>query len=386
YIFAKLQRMRHIILNNNAIKTIHDNSFSNLENLISLHLQHNQLSQCKMYYWFKSMYEIVEIDLSYNDLTEFILTELLDGTFHNTKYLTYLNLSHNRLESISSSIFQSLGRLTHLILNNNAIKTIHDHSFSNLENLKSLHLQQNQLSQCKMYFLFKTLYEIVEIDLSNNNLTEFIISNPPFFNLRRLNLSHNNISNLIYIQQLHAIPDDITILDLRNNSLQTIPYNVMIRFESIDQLYLSLNPWICDCNSVELVRFFHYYRSKIVDADAMMCSDHRPFKLLESKDLCVQLSHVYFLLLMGTLLLALCSTILVIFKKEIKIWLYAHNCCLGCISEEEADKDMIYDAFFVFSHHDNNFVTDMIIDLEEKGFKCCVHHRDWAAGEMIVTL
>ncbi|CAO1407483.1 unnamed protein product, partial [Diamesa hyperborea] len=193
-------------------------------------------------------------------------------------------------------------------------------------------------------------------------------------------------NNQIHSIQLHSMPDNLTILDLRNNSLQTLTNIVIKRFESIDKLYLSMNPWTCDCNSVELVYFFHSYRSKIVDADAMMCSDHRPFKSLEPTKLCVQLSQIIIVFLMVTSLLGLFSTLFVLYKKEIKIWLYAHNCCLGCVSEEEADKDMIYDAFFIFSHHDDNFVTDTIIDLEEKGFKCCVHHRDWAAGEMIVTL
>ena len=88
---------------------------------------------------------------------------------------------------------------------------------------------------------------------------------------------------------------------------------------------------------------------------------------------------------MGTSLLGLFSTFFAIFNKQIKIWLYAHNCCLWWVSEEDADKDMIYDAFFIFSHFDDCFVTNLIIDLEEKSFKCCVHHRDWVAGEMIVT-
>ena len=120
-------------------------------------------------------------------------------------------------------------------------------------------------------------------------------------------------------------------------------------------------------------------------ADHMICADKRSFKFLEPKDLCVQMIEVFVLVLMGTSILGLLSLICVIFKKQIKIWLYAHNCCLWWVTEEEADKDMMYDAFFVFSHFDDRFVTDMIINLEEKEFKCCVHHRDWAAGEMIVT-
>ncbi|CAO1397580.1 unnamed protein product, partial [Diamesa tonsa] len=246
----------------------------------------------------------------------------------------------------------------------------------NSSNVK-LYAANNQIHLIQLHSIPNNL---TILDLRNNSLQtlEYNVIKR-FESIEKLYLTNNQIHSI----QLHSIPDNLTILDLRNNSLQTLTKNVIKRFESINKLYLSMNPWTCDCNSEELVNFFHSYRSKIVDADAMMCSDHEAFKSLEPTKLCIQLSQIIIVFLMVTSLL---TTVFVLYKKQIKIWLYAHNCCLWWVSEEEADKDMIYDAFFIFSHHDDNFVTDTIIDLEEKGFKCCVHHRDWAAGEMIVTL
>lgn len=56
------------------------------------------------------------------------------------------------------------------------------------------------------------------------------------------------------------------------------------------------------------------------------------------------------------------------------------------VSEEEVDKGKIYDAFISFSHHDEDFVIEELVEKLEKGsnpYKLCIHLRDWPAGEWI---
>lgn len=74
------------------------------------------------------------------------------------------------------------------------------------------------------------------------------------------------------------------------------------------------------------------------------------------------------------------------FKSAIKVWMYAHRCCLWFVTEGELDKGKRYDAFVSYAHQDEDFVRDILVPrLEEDQFTLCVHQRDWIPGEFIPT-
>ena len=74
------------------------------------------------------------------------------------------------------------------------------------------------------------------------------------------------------------------------------------------------------------------------------------------------------------------------YQKEIRIWLYAHKCCRWFITEDELDRDKLFDTFVSYSQKDEDFVENNILRKLEEGpepYKLCVPTRDWLAGEWI---
>ena len=45
------------------------------------------------------------------------------------------------------------------------------------------------------------------------------------------------------------------------------------------------------------------------------------------------------------------------YTHEILVWMYSHNLCLWCVTDQELDKDKAYDAFVSFSQKDEDFVV-----------------------------
>ena len=445
-LFAKLEKLETLSLSYNLLTTI-DNSFRYLVNLKIIELQNNELSSTEGL--FDYLKKLEKIYLSNNMINEFSLSnytynsnlQIIDLNGNNLQKFSYgdwmgwvnqlkIDLSYNKISEFEIKDYLLLskihGRQILLIVNHNPIicdcnalefiqfvkKQMKPHDIYNTVDFNVNELKchkPNQLydrnvrslstselicniendcpdgCQCQQRPVDNTLIFKCSI------LQEFpSLSKYTNLNLTNTELTYRLANNESHKIMLKNIPDDLKQLDLRNNSLQSLDNIIIDRFKGIDKLFLSGNSWTCNCDTAEIVNFYHVFRSQIIDADDMMCADGRPFNSVVAKDLCRKLQkiEIFVVFLMGTSLLGIFSTTYVIFRKEIKMWLYAHNCCLWWVSEEEADKDKIYDAFFIFSHLDNNFVTDLILDLElpPKSYKCCVHHRDWPAGEMIITL
>merc|ERR1719154_391460 len=78
------------------------------------------------------------------------------------------------------------------------------------------------------------------------------------------------------------------------------------------------------------------------------------------------------------------------FQEPFKIWLFAKSWTRIFISEDLMDKDKKYDAFISYSHHDSEYVENILWkELETPSnpdnpvYKCKVHTRDFVPGQMI---
>ena len=146
----KFEHMKHLDLSNNFAAFISDDFFTRAPNLISLDASLNLLGP--------------------------VLSEDYEGKiFQPLNGLEDLNLSTNKINSLTDSLFVGLKSLITLNLAFNGIKEVND-SLDSLKNLTTLNLKQNKLSSLPVAILqqmndaARRTHRIVSVDLSNNTL------------------------------------------------------------------------------------------------------------------------------------------------------------------------------------------------------------------------
>lgn len=205
-------------------------------------------------------------------------------------------------------------------------------------------------------------YQVVELLAANNSLEE---------------LSVENLRN------------SLKILDLRNNNLRSLNADVVDKVIKMQTVYLGGNPWLCDCSTIEFFRAIKLIKEIVVDYENLYCDNHKErLADLNSINVCFELIYIVSILGIAFGIVGIISGLFYKYKKDIKIFLYAHDMCLWFVTEEELDEDKVYDAFFCFAALDQPLVEDLILDLEKdpNNFKLLVGIRDWLPGHWFPEL
>ncbi|XP_029409269.2 protein toll [Bactrocera dorsalis] len=110
------------------------------------------------------------------------------------------------------------------------------------------------------------------LDISNNNFFVLPLNTTfGYANVSQLNASNNQITSI----NLSQLPTNLTVLDLRNNRLNSLNDEFLRTYlndsKQLQSLYLSGNPWICDGTSQQLLYTIRTHRTRIPDADQMLC-------------------------------------------------------------------------------------------------------------------
>lgn len=158
---------------------------------------------------------------------------------------------------------------------------------------------------------------------------------------------------------------------------------------SLKELDFSSNPWHCDCTDRE---FFNFIQKKSINVPSLRkvscLGMSKSIVEMTLSDFCPTTNEII-LIGVSVALLGLLVGVLVglyyKYQQEVKVWLYAHQCCLWLVTEEELDKDKLFDAFVSYSHNDRTIVHKVVERLESgpTPFKICEHERDFIPGDWI---
>ncbi|KAG8556492.1 hypothetical protein GDO81_018095 [Engystomops pustulosus] len=214
--FQIVTGVQHLFLDSNEIQEFENGTFDGLSNLLYLYLQNNKITYLQPGI-FSPLKNLIALYLSNN-----LLTEVSDGFLNGLSQLRWLDLGFNMISVISKEAFDGPNYLRKLDLQNNLLSSVP--SFKSKINLQMLRLSGNSIRRLSSASFSRNLRSIRELYVDNMGLKK--VSSLALSRLRRLE-----------------------VLDLRNNSLTSLSAS---QLKITTTVFLSGNPWKCDCSIAEL--------------------------------------------------------------------------------------------------------------------------------------
>ncbi|MGH0155450.1 UNVERIFIED_CONTAM: hypothetical protein FKN15_046669 [Acipenser sinensis] len=223
------------------------------------------------------------------DLSQNAISHLPSQVFRPLESLRNLDLSSNHIEKITNESFSGLHWLERLYLHGNRISTIHPAAFDDLDHLLELKLQKNSLHVLpalhapKLLLLdisfnqipslsawdlhtanletlklaglglnsldgevFENLGNLHELDLSDNQLTDFPIALKALQGLTKLSLAGNSQVAQLRKEDFNNLAN-LQELDVSNLNLQGLPEGFLELFPRLQILTAAENPFNCIC-------------------------------------------------------------------------------------------------------------------------------------------
>lgn len=295
--------------------------------------------------------------------------------FHELTNLTYLDISYNNIQKITSRVYEYLPKsIQRLTLSHNRLTHIEWSMLRNFTCLRELILSSNNI-----YFISSNLsrdvHTLTFLDLQHNKIAEL----PGGFlkgalNLKKLDLSFNR---LITINQ------------------STFPADSEIYLKT---LWLHGNPFHCTCDLLELVLWIYDTRVKIPKlVTSVTCAvpeDRRgqPVVLFDIKE-CIDDQVAFLVYFFSTVIIfftTLVSIVMHMFYWDVTyVFYYLKARFTGY--QHLSSQSCVYDAFVTYDTKDPQ-VSDWVLNqlreqLEERGERflpVCLEERDWMPGLPVV--
>ena len=226
--------LKYLNLERNNLKRI-DGAFRKLSNANVLVLRQNQLFDLSLESFF-GLENLISLDLSENRVTE-----IPAGVFSN-QFLNEINISGNALRELGQQTFTDLPILEVLDLSRNSIIGIKNGAFDNIPRLKKLFLSRNRMSSYRGDFFSNTGNEtdLHTLDVSHNELTYLYpesFSYHPY--LRFVDFSHNKFS--FFPTQFIRGLAQLETLDLSSNLIKSVDDGDFANLPKLRKINLSHN-------------------------------------------------------------------------------------------------------------------------------------------------
>lgn len=203
------------------LTSIERDAFSELRNLQSLVLDHNQLTGVPVT-WFEETTALTRLSLGHNKIKD-----IHDDAFGKLANLTHLNLYFNELTKLRAALFGKTTALEGLDVHNNEIEEIERHTFAELKSLKDLELSGNKLKRAEANWFGDTV-PLIELDVDDNQLEFFdvnlIIRAPSlnYLDLAENKLQYSNLMAIVSFLQNSTIVDITGQSELHTKGLEDL--------------------------------------------------------------------------------------------------------------------------------------------------------------------
>lgn len=257
----RLPNLLELDLGDNAITTVDETAFSLCPLLKHLDLSYNRIQTLPHGVFRTNLENLETIELQGNRI------ENVEGILNNLSSLLRLDLSSNKLKSISAETFKDSPGIFKLKLVDNQIEVIDPAAFASQKHLQSLYLGGNQLKTFDFQVISEYLIHLsvkdnhlehlhVTTELStarnlyfeanNNQLQNFTIQKE--IPLKKIDASHNNLKRFV------ANLSRLEFIHLDNNNLSPDAFETLIAAQNLT--FVTLNDTeIDETNFREVLKF-----------------------------------------------------------------------------------------------------------------------------------
>ncbi|CAO2587858.1 Toll-like receptor 4 [Lemmus lemmus] len=350
----------------------------NLPNLTFLDLHRNGLSflSCCSSSNFGTS-SLKHLDFSFNGVLR------ISKNFMGLEQLEYLDLQHSTLKKTTEfSVFLSLENLRYLDISYTNTKIEFNGIFYGLTSLNTLKMAGNSFKDNTLSNVFTHMANLTFLDVSKCQLQQ--VSWGVFDTLHGLlllNMSHNNLLLLdpFHYKQLHSLKT----LDCSFNHIETSKGTLQHFPKSLAFLNLTNNSFACTCEHQNFLQWIKDQSLFLVNAKQMTCATPAEMNgslVLDFRNAtCYVHKTIISVSVIGVLFV---STIaFLVYKFYFHLMLIA-----GC--KKHSSGASIYDAFVIYSSHDEDWVRNELVKNLEEGvppFQLCLHYRDFIPGVAIAA-